>query len=161
MKKKINIKPKKTPYFLDYGLSNSTWLFFKKECGFNLRMRGNILKLRSKNDRFKLSKQRASYFFSKFLNPQENEIFFNNPGSFKKNLKERILRLTTYSQETWRHIRALKNITSLRGYRHRVFLPTRGQTTKTNAKTRKKMRKGNNFPLAKKKSKKNNQWIYF
>jgi ribosomal protein S13 len=57
-----------------------------------------------------------------------------------------------------RHIRFLKKIMCRRGIRHRYFLPCRGQKTKANGKTKKKMRgKAQNYPLrsSKKKLKKN------
>ena len=40
-----------------------------------------------------------------------------------------------------RDIKRLKDVQSLRGYRHSVGLPVRGQRTKTNARTRKGPRK--------------------
>ncbi len=39
------------------------------------------------------------------------------------------------------HIKRLRDIKTLRGYRHSVGLPVRGQRTKTNARTRKGPRK--------------------
>jgi len=47
-------------------------------------------------------------------------------------------------------IRRLQEITSYRGLRHKRSLPTRGQRTKTNARTRKGPRKSGNI-IAKKK----------
>lgn len=44
-----------------------------------------------------------------------------------------------------KHINFQKKINTLRGHRHKVFLPTRGQNTKTNAKTQKKKRNRHNF----------------
>ena len=44
-----------------------------------------------------------------------------------------------FFQKGKKNIRFLKKINNLRGYRHKVFLPTRGQNTKTNGKTPKKV----------------------
>ena len=50
----------------------------------------------------------------------------------------------------------VKKILCRRGFRHRSFLPTRGQKTKANGQTRKKLRRGKkNYPLIKSKAKKN------
>lgn len=115
--------------------------------------------LRSKRDRFKLQKQKPNYLFSKFLTPAINEDFFKNSGPFKLNLQKRFTVLASYPQEAGRQIRFLKALGNRRGYRHKVFLPTRGQKTKTNAKTRKKSRKGNNFIFMNKKKIKNQKKI--
>lgn len=58
-----------------------------------------------------------------------------------------------FFQKEKKNIRFLKKINSLRGYRHKVFLPTRGQNTKTNGKTQKNKRNRQNFNLKQKKKK--------
>lgn len=58
-----------------------------------------------------------------------------------------------FFQKEKKNIRFLKKINSLRGYRHKVFLPTRGQNTKTNGKTQKKKRNRQNFNLKQKNKK--------
>lgn len=110
--------------------------------------------MRSEKDPLKLFQHRPANAFSHFLDVETNTKFFLKAGPFKLNLKKRFLRLNTYPLETTRHITALKTLGNRRGYRHRVFLPTRGQATKTNAKTRKNTRKGNNYIVFKKKVKK-------
>lgn len=72
----------------------------------------------------------------------------------KKNFFLKI-KVQTRLQYTKKKIRFLKKINNLRGNRHKLFLPTRGQTTKTNAKTQKKKRTHHNFILKKKNAKKN------
>jgi small subunit ribosomal protein S13 len=54
-------------------------------------------------------------------------------------------------KEIFQNIRRLRDIHSYRGLRHKKGLPTRGQRTKTNARTRKGPRKaGNQITLKKK-----------
>ncbi|MGX7577096.1 30S ribosomal protein S13 [Candidatus Vidania fulgoroideorum] len=79
----------------------------------------------------------------KYLNIQTKKI--SDLTSEEKNrLQFEINKLSTEGElkkKLYSNIRNLIEIKSYRGERHKKFLPTRGQRTRTNAKTRKKYKK--------------------
>ena len=88
--------------------------------GINVKKVQNLsvkLGLNPSNKHFKLKKKNISVIFKKF-----------NLADYDKNLKVQIKK----------NIKYLNDIRATRGIRHNLKLPSRGQRTKTNAKTKKR-----------------------
>lgn len=126
MKKKLKLKHKKQAKVLRSGFGPNVFTVFKKEFGINK----NIV-LKKLKEKVILKK-----YFSRFL---ANAKEFVEKNKFKSRLKLNF----PVSEEAFMETKllALKNLKTLnnyRGIRHANKLPTRGQRSKSNAKSNSK-----------------------
>lgn len=120
MQKKEKYKYPKWPTALRSGFGLTTFKFFKKNCGFNKNIA--VQKLIKKNC--------VNAEFSAFIHK------YTTQTNLKKNFKTTAIINNKLSVDLQiKTISALKKLRNYRGIRHLIKLPTRGQRTKTNAKT--------------------------
>ncbi len=123
MKKKDKKKQKKQSKILRSGFGPNIFTTFKKELGVNK----NIV-LKKLKEKVILKK-----IFSKFL---DNSIKKTEKNKFKTKLKNSFpISEEAFKESKLIFLKNLNIIKNYRGIRHANKLPTRGQRSKTNAKT--------------------------
>lgn len=120
MKKREKSKYPKWPNTLRSGFGETSFKCFQKTCGFNKNIA--VQKLIKKNC--------VSAEFNSFIHGHIIKI--NKETDFKKKMITNNKLSLNIQIKT---MSALKKLRNYRGIRHLTKLPTRGQRTKTNAKT--------------------------